>query len=78
MTTIPIVDVEATGIRIRKLLDDANISIRELQYIIGFTTRNAIYKWTQSKCLPSIDNLVVLSMVLGVPMNEIVVVRYSA
>ena len=78
MTTIPIVDVEATGIRIRKLLDDANISIRELQDIMGFTTRNAIYKWTEGKCLPSIDNLVVLSMVLGVSMNEIVVVRYSA
>ena len=51
MTTIPIVDVEATGIRIRKLLDDANISIRELQDIMGFTTRNAIYKWTEGKCL---------------------------
>ena len=34
MTTIPIVDVEATGIRIRQLLDDANISIRELQDIM--------------------------------------------
>ena len=42
MTTIPIVDVEATGVRIRKLLDDANISIRELQDIMGFTTRNAM------------------------------------
>ena len=72
------VDTLATGRRIRKLLDDADISIRELQDIMGFTTRNAIYKWTQGKCLPSIDNLVVLSMVLGVSINEIVVVRYSA
>ena len=72
------VDTLATGRRIRKLLDDADISIRELQDIMGFTTRNAIYKWLQGKCLPSIDNLVVLSMVLGVSINEIVVVRYSA
>ena len=72
------VDTLATGRRIRKLLDDADISIRDLQDIMGFTTRNAIYKWTQGKCLPSIDNLVVLSMVLGVSINEIVVVRYSA
>lgn len=72
------VDTLATGRRIRKLLDDADISIRDLQDIMGFTTRSAIYKWTQGKCLPSIDNLVVLSMVLGVSINEIVVVRYSA
>lgn len=72
------VDTLATGRRIRQLLDDADISIRDLQDIMGFTTRNAIYKWTQGKCLPSIDNLVVLSMVLGVSINEIVVVRYSA
>ena len=72
------VDTLATGRRIRKLLDDADISIRDLQDIMGFTTRNAIYKWTQGKCLPSIDNLVVLSAVLGVSMNEILVVRKTA
>lgn len=73
MTTIPIVDVEATGIRIRKLLDDANISIRELQDIMGFTTRNAIYKWTEGKCLPSIDNLVVLAELLNTTVDELII-----
>lgn len=73
MTAIPIVDVEATGRRIRQLLDDADISIRELQDIMGFTTRNAIYKWTQGKCLPSIDNLVVLAELLNTTVDELII-----
>lgn len=78
MTTIPIVDVEATGMRLRELFVDAGMSVRDVQSVFGFTTPQAIYKWIHGKCLPSIDNLVVLSAILDVPMNEIVVVRYSA
>lgn len=78
MTTIPIVDAEATGVRLRELFNDAGMSIRDVQSVLGFTTPQAIYKWVHGKSLPSIDNLVVLSAVLDVPMNEIVVVRYSA
>lgn len=78
MTTIPIVDAEATGMRLRELFVDAGMSVRDVQSVFGFTTPQAIYKWIHGKCLPSIDNLVVLSEILDVPMNEIVVVRYSA
>lgn len=72
------INVKATGVRIRQLLDDADMSVRDLQNVMGFTTPQAIYKWLHGKCLPSIDNLVVLSMVLGVSINEIIVVRKSA
>lgn len=78
MIDVPTINVKATGVRIRQLLDDADMSVRDLQNVMGFTTPQAIYKWLHGKCLPSIDNLVVLSMVLGVSINEIVVVRYSA
>lgn len=73
MTTIPIVDTEATGIRIRQLLDDANISIRDLQNVMGFTTPQAIYKWLHGKCLPSIDNLVVLAELLNTTVDELII-----
>ena len=72
------INVKATGVRIRQLLDDADMSVRDLQNVMGFTTPQAIYKWLHGKCLPSIDNLVVLSRVLGVSINEIIVVRKSA
>lgn len=78
MIDVPTINVKATGLRIRQLLDDADMSVRDLQNVMGFTTPQAIYKWLHGKCLPSIDNLVVLSMVLGVSINEIIVVRYSA
>ena len=78
MIDVPTINVKATGVRIRQLLDDADMSVRDLQNVMGFTTPQAIYKWLHGKCLPSIDNLVVLSMVLGVSINEILVVRKSA
>ncbi len=78
MIGVPTINVKATGVRIRQLLDDADMSVRDLQNVMGFTTPQAIYKWLHGKCLPSIDNLVVLSMILDVPMNEIIVVRKSA
>ena len=34
----------------------------------------AVYKWQNGEALPTLDNLVVLSKVFGVPMDEIVVV----
>ena len=76
MIDVPTINVKATGVRIRQLLDDADMSVRDLQNVMGFTTPQAIYKWLHGKCLPSIDNLVVLSMVLGVSINEIIVVRW--
>ena len=42
--------------------------------IFGFTTPQAIYKWIHGTAMPTIDNLVILAAVLGVTMDDIVVV----
>ena len=42
--------------------------------IFGFATPQAIYKWIHGTSMPTIDNLVILAAVLGVSMDEIVVV----
>ena len=49
--------------------------MRELQEIFGFATPQAIYKWQRGVVLPTVDNLVILSRVLGVPVDEILVVK---
>ena len=40
----------------------------------GFTTPQAVYKWQHGVAMPTLDNLVVLAAVFGVPMDEIIVV----
>ena len=71
---MPFVNTVATGQNINRLRIAANLSVRELQTVFGFATPQAIYKWIHGTALPTIDNLVILAAVLGVTMDEIVVV----
>jgi len=70
--TMPTINMVQTGINICTIRKQRGISVRELQEIFGFATPQAIYKWQQGTALPTIDNLVVLSVVLGVPMDAII------
>lgn len=74
MFHIPSIDMVATGKNIAKLRADAGLSVKDLQNIFGFTTPQAIYKWQHGTAMPTIDNLVVLAAVLGVTLDEIIVV----
>lgn len=69
----PTIDLHATGENIVRLRKACGLSVRELQHYFGFEEPQAIYKWQQGKCLPSVDNLFALSCLLGVSMNEILV-----
>ena len=71
---VPVIDLRATGQNIKNLRVAAGISVRDLQNILGFTNPQAIYKWQNGDSLPSIDNLVILAAVLGVTVDEILVV----
>ena len=72
---VPVIDLIATGQNIKNLRVAAGISVRDLQNILGFTNPQAIYKWQNGDSLPSIDNLVILAAVLGVTVDEILVVE---
>ena len=74
MTDIPFVDTVATGQNIDRLRNAAGLSVKDMQMIFGFATPQAIYKWIHGTSMPTIDNLVILAAVLGVTMDEIVVV----
>ena len=49
--------------------------VKDLQMIFGFTTPQAIYKWQSGASMPTIDNLIVLSAILNVKVEDIVVVK---
>ncbi len=76
--SMPVIDLKATGMNITSLRKAAGISVRELQEILGFTNPQAIYKWQHGECLPTIDNLVILASVLGVTVDEILVIEGGA
>ena len=75
MFIIPTVDLVATGKNIEKLRKEAGLSVKELQNIFGFGTPQAIYKWQHGTALPTVDNLVLLSAIFKVSIDEILVVE---
>ena len=75
MFNIPTVDLVATGKNIEKLRTEAGLSVKELQNIFGFGTPQAIYKWQHGTALPTVDNLVLLSAIFKVSIDEILVVE---
>ena len=70
----PVIDPVATGENILRLRKERGMSIRDLQEWFQFEEPRAIYKWQKGQTLPSVDNLVALSAILGVPMEGILVV----
>ncbi len=71
--TFPVIDMEATGRNILRLRKACGLSVRDIQQFFGFEAPRVIYMWQHGQCLPSVDNLYALSVLLGVPMNEILV-----
>ena len=75
MFVFPTIDLVATGKNIVRLREKSGLSVRDLQNIFGFATPQAIYKWQHGTALPTIDNLIVLSAVFKVSMEEIIIVE---
>lgn len=74
MITIPAIDMAATGRNIARMRENAGLTVRDLQDIFGFATPQAIYKWQHGTAMPTLDNLVALALIFGVPMDDIIVV----
>ena len=70
----PVINAAATGRNIEALRKKRGLTVRDLQDVLGFATPQAIYKWQQGLSLPTVDNLVILSAILHVPIDSILVV----
>ena len=71
----PVLDLEATGAKIKTLMKQRGITPRQMQLILNFPYVQTIYNWFAGKNMPTIDNLVVLAQVLSVSMDDIIVTR---
>ncbi len=77
MDRIPVIDMTATGINITRMRISAGLTVKDLQDVFGFSTPQAIYKWQRGTALPTVDNLVVLSAVFGVKIDDILIFQDS-
>ena len=78
MVRVPYINTVATGENINRMRMEAGFTVKDMQAVFGFATPHAIYKWIHGTAMPTIDNLVILAAVLGVTMDEIIVVDTPA
>ena len=78
MVRVPYINTVATGENINRMRMEAGFTVKDMQAVFGFATPQAIYKWIHGTAMPTIDNLVNLAAVLGVTMDEIIVVDTPA
>ncbi len=71
----PVLDLNATGAKIKTLMKQRGITPRQLQLILNFPYVQTVYNWFAGKNMPTLDNLVVLAKVLDVAMDDIVVTK---
>ena len=72
-TAFPVIDLQRTGRNIEQLRRNAGLSVRDLQEYFGFEYPQAIYKWQHGECLPAVDNLLALALLLKVAMEDLLV-----
>jgi len=75
MSQIPTIDMVKTGENIDRLRKKSGLSVKQLQDLFGFSTPQAIYKWQHGTALPSVDNLVALSSIFQVSVEDILVLE---
>ena len=72
-----VIDVEATSLRIGEMIEEKGLTARQIQRQLDLDTIQAVYKWMkpQYNSIPSIDNLVKLSKLLGCSLEDILVAK---
>ena len=70
---LPVIDPVATGRRINELRTENHLSVADIREYLDFATTNAVYKWLKGESMLAIDNLLALSLLFHVSINEILV-----
>ncbi len=74
LNTLPTINIKSTGENIKRLREKKGISVVNLAKMLGIT-HIAIYIWQNGRAIPSVDNLVALSKIFGVSIEDILVVE---
>lgn len=64
-----------TGQLIKRLVSERGYSVAEVQKVLGLSCPQPIYRWYNGTNMPSVDNLFVLSGMLGLHMEDLLIQR---
>lgn len=67
------INIRKTGARLKDLAKCNGYSVKDIQEYLGLYCPQSIYRWYKGKILPSIDNLLRLSELYDMHMEELLV-----
>ena len=67
------IDMIETGKRLKKLAQKSGYSVKDIQKYLGLSCPQPVYRWYKGVILPSVDNLLRLSELYEVHMEELLV-----
>ena len=70
------IDMKGTGNKIRDMRKKSGMTIKQIQDACGISAA-AVCKWQNGQALPSIENLLILSVLWNVKMDDLVVKQVS-
>ena len=73
----PFIRTEETGRRLRSLLASRGLTVKDVQKYLGLSCPQSIYRWLDSRSLPSIDNLYALQGLFHMPMDQLLCGSFS-
>ena len=69
------IDQVKTGTKIKMMLEKAGYDVKFIQAYLHLSCPQSIYRWFKGKILPSVDHLCALSRLLGVHMEDLLVLE---
>ena len=71
----PVIDPVGTGTNIKLLIKNSGNTIAGVGRMLGIADMSTMYKWLRGDALPGIDNMLALSILLDVAINDILVTK---
>ncbi len=68
-------DMRMTGKVIKNMITKRGFSIREIQEKLNLSCPQPVYRWMNGQTMPSLDNLYMLSNILGMHMEDLLMPR---
>jgi len=68
-----VIDIVETGKRLKDFAQKYGYTVKDVQQYLGLSCPQPIYRWHKGIILPSVDNLLRLSELFGVHMEDLLV-----
>lgn len=69
----PTIDMKATGVRIRQIMNQRKLTVKDVKKYLNLSSVQSIYHWLNGQSMPTVDNLYALSELFQLPVDAMIV-----